>query len=732
MNSTLHRLCLILHALLQVHGLAPEAPGAGQSLSWPGRATTNMLPTSDVSSARPIKRGSFVFTNMLPSLPAESAVKEDDWSSGHSLPSAALSAAASAHSEQDTSESCQAGSDSHASGHEHPTNGTLEQPLSAAAAEHVGRSAQPDMTDDLSIVFLSSLSLCSPSACQLNSFPEAIQASDLPTFGGQQQSTCKEEAGTLSLPGLKPAQPEQCGARGLFVNVLPQPGGQPSVPSSSTGSWSNVGELRQGAVIEQPAREHAAEPAAFMNMLPCLGDQPGKDSSDSTTRPRADDKGEQQYVHRTVPDAGMSRREAFRQKLAAAQSAQLGTGNQSGPAGSSPEATANVRQPMQNGIPSATEQHYSKVCMPPLQGKPLHAANADAHDSVKPALASFTPATSPCAAASPDQLVRTSSDVSVEAGPEADAPAEDSSCAGSEPEEAVHGAGGLPDETYGRGLAGVQWAENAAAGDRNDEPEAASAHAIRRMSAAAPQSKPAVTPEHSTIPSSTAATALTVDELHGAYGEADNAEGVQGSLSGSSGDQGCGVATTPDEAADGKDTTVHWAENGAGAEAEGAEEPDEALRHAIRRMSAVARERASCRSPTDRAPLSATGLEHTSHMSCTDIQHSAEQQHSSGSHASAPPSLHDAAKRAASPATIFEVGTGQDGKGSPPRTPMRSTSATGGAHAGQAPGSPASASFGQLLERFKGSPAPERCQTASIGPAAQPAAQQKEGRRRLL
>lgn len=668
-------------------------------------------------------------------------MEEDDWSSELPVPSAALSASSSADPNQAMRDDCQADRNIDASGHECPTSGVMDQPLSAAAAKHVEGSAQPDMTDDLSILFLSSLSLCSPSACQPMPFPEVIQASEQPTFGGQQQPTCREEAIALSLPDLEPARPEQCEASGCFVNVLPQPDGQHSMPSSSRGSISNVDDSRQGAVIDQPARGHAGKLAAFMNVLPSLNDGSSEHSSNSNAIPRADSKGWQHSDSQTALDPGLPRREVFRQKRAAAQSARLGTNDRSGPAVSSPGATAFANQPMPNGTSSIAEEHHSEACMPPLGQELLHIANADAHDSVKissgPALASPVPATLPCAAASPDQRDRTPSDVSAEAGLAVDAPKEGSSCASSQPGEAILGAGGLPHETADGSTTGVQWAENTAAGDSNDEPEEASALAIRRMSAAVRQSVPAAVPAQSTIPSSTAATALTVDQLHGVCEEADNAERAQGSPRGSRGDLGCGMPTMPDEAADHKDTAVRWAGNGAGVEAEGTEEPDEALRHAIRRMSMAARERASCHTPVDGVSPSTTGLKHAKRIPPRNVQHSTAGQQISRSDLSAPPSLRDAAKRAASPATGCEVGTGQDAEGSLPSTSMRSTYVTGpvhGPHAEQAPASPAQrrASFEQLLAPFNGCPAPERCSTPSPGPAARPAAQRSKGGRQLL
>ena len=151
-----------------------------------------------------------------------------------------------------------------------------------------------------------------------------------------------------------------------------------------------------------------------------------------------------------------------------------------------------------------------------------------------------------------------------------------------------------------------------------------------------------------------------------------------------------GKAGTPDEAAANGDAEVHWAENAA---AGASEEPDEALLHAIRRMSAVARERIRSnadKAPAQEAPDLATSLPQSAALAGEPSEH--------------PCSPTCDPKRL--------------GRDSQPGTEQR----------GQGMGSPVRASYEQLLARFYGSPATsDACASPPRGSANQENAQQGPG-----
>ena len=156
-----------------------------------------------------------------------------------------------------------------------------------------------------------------------------------------------------------------------------------------------------------------------------------------------------------------------------------------------------------------------------------------------------------------------------------------------------------------------------------------------------------------------------------------------------------GEAGTPDEVTADGDAEVHWAEI---ATAGASEEPDEALLHAIRRMSAVARER--IRSNGDKAPA----------LEAPDSAASLPQPAAPAEEPSEYPCL----------PTCDPKRLGRD---SQPGTEQR----------GQGMGSPVRASYEQLLARFHGSPATsDACATPPRGSASQGTAQQGPGEKSYL
>ena len=650
------------------------------------------------SPAQPRKQGGFSFTNMLPPGPANDDTERTDWSSERSLPAASCPAASSPEPAQARDDSWQAGRDSNASGEEPPTSDVTERHVSAGDSEHIQGAAQPDMGDDLSEIFLSSLSLCSPGACEPTPVPEPIQVPEPPALGEQQQSASRIETAAL--------------------------------PSSSVCPSSDVTDFVQDAVSQHQPNDDTDKHAVFVNLLPHLDDQPSTHSSGSKPVFRANARGGRQCVIQAAPGTGMSRREEFRQKLAAAQSARLGATDEPGPVLVSPGGAATVSQHMQTGSPGIKKQeHCSEGCKSPLQKEPLHAAaSADAHnsrdDNRGADLAPLMPSTSPRDAASLDEFQSPRF-----CGDDPGTPDEGSSCASSEAEEARPGIGDLPNDAADGSNAEVQWAENAAAGGSNDKPEGISECAIRRMSAVARArgQRPALgqyTGQYSE------AAAHPPDQPHDGSEESEAAQRTQGSLSSSSSRSACGVTMMPSEAADGSDTAVHWAENTALArEAIGdGEESDEVLLHAMRRMSVVAREHASGSSPSAES-LSTAGLDHPGSVTPRALQQSMHQRDGK-SDSPMLPSLQHTADAAVSPVTMRQPDTEQSGQGALPTGLMHSPCAAGPVHGlypGHAHSSPARGSYEQLLARFEGSPAPERCFTPPPGPAAPPVAKQAPG-----
>ncbi len=679
-----------------------------------------MTPASGEGPAQQKGQASFSFTNMLPPVPADQDTEQDDASSERSLLEA-FSVASSPKPEQAANASCQPHRDTDASGSEPYANIVTEQPVSAGAAEHAVAAAQHDLDFDVDCLLLSSISLCSPSSCQPPPFLEAAHVSEPVSLSGQPQPASSEEAAPASMPSQQPAQPEHSSASALFVSVLPQPDGEPSAHSNSQ---CPVLADRVAAAEQQPPSNSLDERAAFSNVLPCVDEQPSMHSSSLDSITRTDDVDKQQGSAQPTPNTGMSRREVFRQKLAAAQAARLGSTVQPAPAASRPEVTDTGIEHKRTGSPSM-EEHQSNGSMSPLQEAPPHAADADAQHSIgessEPALAPGVPATSPSSAPATDGY---QTHVPAGDGLDTSMPDEESSIASSEPEQAPLGTEDHADKTSDGSKAGMQWADNAAAGESNGEHEEPSDVAIRRMSAVARQGAQAPAPQQSTTLSDAAA-AHTSEALHGAHEEASNAGKAQSSLS-SPEHSPSGMATMPIEAA------VHWADNAAsvGAAAEASEEPDEALLQAIRRMSVVAREHALGHSPVADTSLSAAGLDQTGNITPSNLQHRTQQHDGLRGDSTMVPRSYGSF----SPVSMSEPGSGQSGQGSMPTSLVSSTSATSSVHplhAEQSSSSPVRASYEQLLSRFKGSPAPKRCFTPPPCSPAQAVAEQYTGERQL-
>ena len=674
-----------------------------------------MASASGEGLAQAVQQGGFSFTNILPPVPTDHVTEQDDWSSERSLLQS-FSAASSPKPEQATDIGCQPNRGIDASGNGPHARAVAEQPVSTSAAEDAEPSAQHDLDFDIDCLLLSSISLCSPSSCQPPPFLGATQLTE-PAVLDEQQPESREEAASVSLPIQKPAQPEHTTAGAVFMNVLSQPDRQSTAADNSLRSSSADDVSEQQPLSDSPDRQ-----AAFSNVLPCLDEQPSMHNSGSDSISGAANELEQQP---SAQPPGMSRREVFRQKLAAAQAARLGGTGQPSPASFSPEPTGFGAEQKYGGSPS-TEEDRSSGSLSPLQEAPLHAAEADAHHSIdensEPAQATDVPGTSPSSA-----LASGGSQTHAPAGDgiSASTADEESSIASSEPEQAPLSIERHADKAVDGSGAGMQWADNAAAGESNGDHEEPSDVAIRRMSTMARQSMQAPAPQQPTILRD-AAVAHTIGKLHHTGEKADNADEAQSSLTGS-GNSASGVERKPIEAG------VHWADNAAsvGAVAANADAPDEALLHAIRRMSAVAREHALSSLPMAETPLSTDWLEHTNNTTASKLQQRTQQQ--IGPKAGSPllPELQDHAYGAVSPVSISEQGSVKSGQGTLPTSVLGSpTSFEHAVHARQPFSTPVRASYEQLLARFKGSPVPERCYTPPPCSSAQ-VTEQDTGRRQL-
>jgi len=887
----------------------------GQSLGQPANAQTDWAdPGAAEGPKNPTETRCFSFTNMLPpvvsddsteptpsklslpaaSLPQPREAANDGYqtdkasaSSGltftNTLPPAAMHAAkepsSATPSNDPASNAGEATKDAHqgeidsaaVDTQAHAATGT--QQAAVHAAEQSELSALYELYDSESLI-LNSLSLCSPGTQELVPIPaqpgpsvaHGRFANMLPESDEQHSMLSSSACTALELgrPCEAAAEGDVEAAQsyskhGMFANMLPQPDEQHRRFSSSAGTPSAVEAPRIGADTKQ---------------LP--NKAPGSSKTEALPEAAGVRAEEPSKTHRAAA-TGISRRELFRQKLAAAQAAQL---DRSSPelVVPSPEAAPKVSaaKDQDTSTPRSGRDTYgilapsaqAAAALPELSSLPAPAADdeggapderaegADSKiDSKKTDLPPLMQGLSSDAAAPPgsNHLDESAQDVA-----SAGAPIEDSGRTTSEPEASAPDQAGLPDQAALDIDAAVQWAENAAAGESNT-PDQALGFAIRRVSAAAHESAPSPADAHSAVCRSPAAEAFQDDRLHrrGMKGEGAELEvedsvssiGSEAECSGMPLDAGadddtavhwavnaanvdaaaldgdepdealefvvhrmsaavresapaagqgysarsrtslvgasssedlrssadsdkdadlaenfsrhsdresdCSAIEAPNEAAEGTDTAVHWAENAASSDAvaQNDQEPEEALLQAIRRMSAVARERVKESPEGSPAAESAQPLmDHARYSNHSGGQQGMAWQSSSASPAILP-SLQHASDSAQSPISASEPGSEQPGKTTVSKDSWGSASKTGsGQHAlhkkqsgcifeegceqgpdagqaGQASGSPAGASYEQLLTRFKGSPAPDRCFTPPPGFGAQAVTGQDTGER---
>ncbi len=905
--------------------LACEDLELGQSLGQPANAQTDW---ADSGAAEDLKKARnnrcFSFTNRLPpaasddvteptpsklSLPAASLPQPREAandgcqtdkasaSSGltftHALPPAATHDAkepSSAKPPNDpASDAREASNDSHQGERDSAAADTEARAATGTqqagihdAAERSEFSALYELYDSESLI-LNSLSLCSPGTQELVPIPaqpgpsvaHGMFANMLPESDEQHSmlSSSACAAPELGRPCEAAAEGDVEAAQryskhGMFANMLPQPDEQHRRFSSSAGVPSEVDEPKLGADTEQLPNK--APGSSKREALP------------ETAGVRAEEPSE---AHRATA-TGISRRELFRQKLAAAQAAQLDR--------FSPELVV----PSPEAAPKVSAAHDQDTSRPRIgtdtygvlapsaqaaavlpESRSLQARAADDEEGapaeqvegadskidrketdLPPLMQGLS--SEAAAPSGSNQLDESAQDVA-----SAGAPREDSRRTTSEPGEATPDQAGLPDQAAWDSDAAVQWAENAAAGESNmpdealgftscrmfaaarenapspaaahsavcrspvafqderlyrrdvkgegaepevedsvsstgseaecsgmprdaaadddtavhwavnaanvdaaaldgDEPDEVLELAVRRMSAAVRASAPAAAQEHSASSCTSLAGASSSEDLPSSAESDKEADLAEQSSRHSGSDSGCSAVDAPNEAAEGTETAVHWAENAASSDAvaQDDQEPDEALLQAIRRMSAVAREQVKDgpqEYPAAESAHAAPHLDHAGYGNHSGGQQGMAQQSRSANPAFLP-SLQHALGSTQSPISVSEPGTEQPGNatlseaywGSAPRTGsgQGSCAMQAGQHtlhkkqsgcvfeesceqgpdagqAGQSSGSPAGASYEQLLMRFKGSPAPDRCFTPPPGFGAQAVIGQDTGER---
>ena len=531
--------------------------------------------------------------------------------------------------------------------------GASDREAAAAAAE----AALLKRETGVSNILLNSLSLCSPSTAPPR------PAGQLSSQTDWSHTAATDEASVHS------AQPPS-----LFANVLPQPDGQPTIQRGSSS-----------AVPDQAAPGRAVR---------------------SGQGQRTEAAGARQA----------SRRELFRQKVAAAQAGarrqpEPGAAEAGRPDTSQPtlrQAEPSQWEPSQGEVRQAEPGQAELSRCKPTSASPVTAAGsaqlsstiAAAGDGLgsTPVAALAVAAGSPGCAASPQATCMGSP-----GGAEPAMPQGRSSSTDSRPEEGVTSGTGLPQEGAEGGGRIVHWSKNTAVQEAAD-PDEELTFSIRRMSAVkraeqdaqqVPASESAAPEDAGSSASSSAASSEAEEALISADGThpAEEAEG-----------------TAAEE--------VHWAENTA---LEEGAVPEEDLMYAIRRMSAAVREQTS------------------------PVHASSETAMPAGSALSSPMSAHQAARcsnarRSGSTDTIEPVVQANSTPAPDLPSPQASgalectmsalhlvastdtasqLSRAGAGQAAQAAQSPATTGFEHLLERFVGSPA-EMHQSAC--PASSPLA----------
>ena len=402
--------------------------------------------------------------------------------------------------------------------------GASDRETAAAAAE----VALPEKEGNISSILLNSLSLCSPSA-------------RLPRPAGQPSSQTDRSYAAATDEALV----HSVQAPSLFANVLPQPNGQPTVQEGSSSA----------------APDWAA---------------PG----------RAARSGQGQHTEATGAGRA-SRRELFRQKVAAAQAGARRQPELRPVEAGRPDASQpRLRQaePGQ-GDSSQSEKRQVEPAQPELMGPeaasaspvtatggaPSGSAEAAAGD-VSASMPEEAPATTAGlpgrTASSGKQIIRMHS----EGGADPAMPEDCSSSTASKPEKGKASEARLPKEAVEESGRSVLWVNDTALQGVTDPDEDLILN-IRRMSAV----KHAARDAQSAMLDSAAPKDASSSSSSSASGEPEEA-----ALSADD--------TDPAEEAEGTGAEVHWAENTA---LEEGTAPEEGLLFAIRRMSAAVRERTS-------------------------------------------------------------------------------------------------------------------------------------------
>ena len=492
-------------------------------------------------------------------------------------------------------------------------------------------------------ILLNSLSLCLPSTSLQR---PAGQSSSQPA---RSHTSAIDEASVYS------AQPPS-----LFANVLPQPDGQPTI------QWGS-----SSAVPDQAAPGWAVR------------------------------RGQGQRTE--AADARQaSRRELFRQKVAAAQA---GARRQPEPRAAEAGQPDTCQPTLRQAEPSQGKSSQSEVrqaepgqaellrCKPTSASPVTTAGNAQLSSTIAaagdglgstPVAALAVAAGSPGCTASPQATCMGSP-----RGAEPAMPQGRSSSTDSRPEEGATSGTGLPQEGAEGGERIVHWSKNTAVQEAADADEELT-FSIRRMSAAkrAEQDAQQVAASESAAPE---------DASSSASSSAASSEPEEASISAD--------GTDPAEEAEGTTAEVHWAENTA---LEEGAVPEEDLMYAIRRMSAAVREQTSpvCASGETAMPAgSALSSPQSAHQAarCSNARRSGSTDtielvvQASSTPAPDLPSPHAASGALERTMSALHLVASTDTASQLGRA--------GAGQAAQAAQSPTTTGFEHLLERFVGSPA---------------------------
>ena len=530
--------------------------------------------------------------------------------------------------------------------------GASDREAAAAAAE----AALPEKEGNVSSILLNSLSLCLPSA-------------GLPRPTGQPSSqTDRSYAAAIDEALMHSVQ-----APSLFANVLPQPDGQPTVQEGSSSA-----------------------------------------APDWTAPGRAARSGQGQHTE-AMGAGGASRRELFRQKVAAAQAGARRQPELRPVEAGQPDASQPRLRQAERGQGDSSQSEMSQVesAQPELMGPEAVSASPVTATGGAPS-GSAEAAAGDVSASMPEEAIaitgRTASSgkqitrMHGEGGADSAIPEDCSSSSSntSKPEKGKASELGSPQEAVEESGRSVHWVKNGAMQEVADPDEDLILN-IRRMSAATHAERDA----QSAVSDSAAPKDASSSSSSSASGEPEEA-----ALSAND--------TDPAEEAEGTAAVVHWAENTALEEE--ATTPTGDLMYAIRRMSAAVRERTSPVPASDETAMSAESAlspPQSAHQAarCSTAQRSGSLDTvelavpARSTSASGLPSTQTAPSALVCAIPDLHLVASTD-----------TASQRGRAGAGQAAkavGSPATTGFEDLLARFVGSPA-EMHQSAC--PASSPLA----------